>query len=262
LRYYQNSYLVRLAGKIKFYLESRLTDGVFCISHYLVNFHLKRGVHEKKLFLVPSTVDPSRFDQVGSRPLTETYIGYFGALTFWRDNIDMLIRAFASVSVQYPGVKLVLGGFCNKKERKQILELIDELKIQPKILLLEYLTRQEIARYIFHTDILVMVRLRDFQSDASYPSKLAEYLATGNPVISVKVGEVADFLKDGINAFLVEPGNVNELAEKIIFILNNPDIARKVGRNGKEITDTVFHYRHQAKRMLGFIASLSGSSGK
>lgn len=256
LRYHQGGERDRKIGVIKFYIDSYLSSGILCISKYLISFHKKRGIKDRKLFLVPSTVDPSRFIQTGSKPINQFYIGYFGSLTFKRDNIDLLINAFAQVSNLHSSIKLILGGFCNQEERNQIIKLINDLNITSKVQIIEYLTRQEIVRYITHADILVMVRSKDIQSEASYPSKLTEYLATGKPVISVNVGEISDFLKDGVNALIIEPGNVKELSEKLDRLIKNPAEAKMIGQNGKELTNNIFHYHYQAKRILGFMKSV------
>jgi len=257
LIYYQNGVWKKKQGIIKFYIESRLCDGVLCISDFLINFYRSKGVDAKKLFHVPSTVDPTRFLNIGGKPLHYRYIGYFGSLTFKRDNVDLLIEAFSRITNLHPEFHLVLGGFCNENVKKDIEKLITQLKIKQKVKLLDYLTRQEIVRYISHADILVMVRSKDLESQASYPSKLTEFLATSKPVITVKVGEISDYLTDGINAFLVEPENIDSLSEKLDYVLCNYGLAREVGQKGKELTDTIFNYDYQAKRMIGFINSLN-----
>ncbi|MBL7935121.1 MAG: glycosyltransferase, partial [Bacteroidia bacterium] len=61
LRHFQNGFVKKKIGVLKFYIESYLCDGVFCISHYLMDFYKSKGVSAHKLFLVPSTVDPTRF---------------------------------------------------------------------------------------------------------------------------------------------------------------------------------------------------------
>ena len=211
----------------------------------------------RKLFLVPSTVDPARFSKVSERPIIQPYIGYFGGLTFKRDNVDILIRAFGRISSVHLEMQLVLGGFCSESEKKQLLDLIAELNIQSKVQLLGYLKREEIITYITNAYILVMVRSNDLQSKASYPSKLTEFLACSVPVISVNVGEIPFYLSDGVNAFLVEPENTDALAYKLDYVINNYDQAKKVSQKGKELTETIFNYSYQAKRMIVFINSLS-----
>jgi len=101
-----------------------------------------------------------------------------------------------------------------------------------------------------------MVRAKDLKSQASFPSKLTEFLSTSKPVVTVNVGEISDYLTDGVDAFLVEPENSNLLAEKLDFVLGNYELAKNVGLKGKELTNTIFNYNFQAKRMIGFINSL------
>ncbi len=262
LRYFQDSALLRTEGKIKAWIESRLCDGIFCISHYLVDYYKSIGIKPHKLFLVPSTVDPERFMRTGEKPLPFPYIGYFGGLTFERDNVDLLIQSFSMISKNYPGLHLVLGGFCSDSEKKQIEAMINELQLSDKIRLLKYLSREEIVNYILHSEVLVMVRKDDMKAHASFPSKLTEYLASGRPVISVNVGEIPDYMIDGTNTFLVEPGNREELADKLDYVLTNYDLAMEVARKGNELAYSVFNYNYQGKRMIGFIRSLRGQNRK
>jgi glycosyltransferase involved in cell wall biosynthesis len=256
LRYFQSNSIMKMTGNIKFWVESHLCDGILCISRYLVEIYRAKNIDEKKLFLVPCTVDPSRFAKTGESPVKSRYIGYFGSLTFSRDNIDMLIRAFASISPKYPEMDLVLGGICNDQEKNQIRELLEQLRVSHKTRILEYLSREEIIRYISHADILVMVRKDNLQAKASFPSKLAEYLATSNPVISVNVGEISDYIQDGRQAYLIEAGNTGMLSDKIGYVLNNYELALKTAQSGAELANTVFNYNKQAARILEYISSL------
>ncbi|HMG66135.1 MAG TPA: glycosyltransferase family 4 protein [Chitinophagaceae bacterium] len=257
LRLHQGSAFNKKFGKIKANMEAVLCDGMLCISRFLVDFFEKRGVSKKKLFLVPSTVDPFSFSQNGSTPVPGKYVGYFGSLSFKRDNVDLLINAFARFNSSFPGVRLILGGFYTPVGKKQIVEMIETLGIGSSVQVLDLLSRKEILRYITNADILVMTRSKDLESDASYPSKLTEFLATGKPVISVNVGEISDFLIDKEQAFLVAPGDVQALTEKMLFVFNNYEFARQVGQRGKELTGGIFNYNYQAKRMIGFINSLN-----
>ena len=256
LRFYQEGSFRKKNGALKFYLESHLCDGVFCISNYLVDFYRERKISDKKLLLVPSTVDPSRFEKTGEKPFLKPYIGYFGSLTFKRDSVDVLIKAFALFNRCHPEVHLVIGGFGTADQKQKIKELIAQLKVDPNARVLDLLPREEITRYITHADALVMVRAKDLESDASYPSKLTEFLSTGNPVVTVAVGEISSYLSDGVHAFLVEPGEPDKMADKLSYIFNNYSLAKEVGLHGKELASGVFNYNFQSKRMIDFINSL------
>lgn len=244
-------------GRLKLRTELYFTDGILCISKFLIEYFKSQGFDPRKLLLVPSTVDPARFNDDGHlSPCPFPYIGYFGGLTFERDNIHLLVEAFASIADKYPGMHLVLGGFCKPEERIQLENLISDLKMWPRVELLKYLPREEITRYIKHSEVLVMVRGTDLKAQASFPSKIIEYLATAKPVITVNVGEISEYLNDGVNAYLVEGGNSRAIAEKIEFVLSGYDNALKVGQVGKELTYTIFNYNYQAGRILSFIKTL------
>ena len=171
LRHFQKGTLDKQLGIAKFHIETYLCDGLFCISHFLMEFYKNNGVNNHKLFLVPSTVDPERFSEVGENPSGKQYIGYFGSLTFKRDSVDTLIKAFALISNHHSEIQLVLGGFCSEAERKQIVDLIEKLNIQTQVKLLGYLKREEITSYVSHAYILVMVRSNNQESRGFVPFK-------------------------------------------------------------------------------------------
>lgn len=244
-------------GQLKLRTELYFTDGILCISKFLVEYFGTHGFEKRRLIIIPSTVDPSRFHDNGHpSPCPFPYIGYFGGLTFERDNINLLVEAFASIADKYPGMHLVLGGFCKPEEKIQLENLISDLGMWPRVELLKYLPRDEITRYIKHSDVLVMVRGTDLKAQASFPSKIIEYLATAKPVITVNVGEISEYLKDGVNAYLVEGGSSKAIAEKIEYVLSQYDRALKVGEIGKELTYTTFNYNYQSGRILKFIETL------
>jgi glycosyltransferase involved in cell wall biosynthesis len=256
LRYHQEGKIKRAIGKLLIWFQTNLNDGIFCISHFLMDFYREKGFPPERLLLVPSTVDPGRFISLNGTPFSFPYVGYFGMLTFSRDRLDMLIEAFAGIAAKYPEYKLVLGGPEYGSELGQIKGLASKLGITERMIILEYMPREKIIRYIVNSDILVMVRGNDIKAHASFPSKLTEYLATSKPVISVNVGEISRFLTDGVNAYLVEPGNSIQLAEKIDLVLSDYKSALVTAGRGRQLAETVFNYDYQAKRIIPFVESL------
>ena len=45
------------------------------------------------------------------------------------------------------------------------------------------------------------------------------------PFIGGNTGGISEFIEDGVNGVLIEPGNFNQLADKIIYLFNNPEKA-------------------------------------
>jgi glycosyltransferase involved in cell wall biosynthesis len=68
------------------------------------------------------------------------------------------------------------------------------------------------------------------------PRVYLEALASGVPVVGTRVDGAAEVVKDGINGFLAEPGDVRSMAEKVLYLLSHPEESRQMGRRGQDIT--------------------------
>ena len=62
---------------------------------------------------------------------------------------------------------------------------------------------------------------------------VAQAMAASKPVIASKAGGISSLIKDGEAGFLIEPGNVQELSEKIIKLLKNSNLRKKMGESGR-----------------------------
>jgi glycosyltransferase involved in cell wall biosynthesis len=257
LQFYHDNFFAQTSAKLKLVLEAKLSDGMFCISNYLIDFYKQRGFDQHRLFLVPSTVDTERFNkQINSR-LDYSYILYCGSLTIIKDGVNILIESFKRISEKYPEINLVLIGKGDSIIDEMIIkDLAVKLNIEKRVIFLGQLPRTEIPAYLCNAKILALARPESMVADAGFPSKLTEYLATGNPVVVTKVGEIPQYLKDNETAFLTEPGSIDAFANKLDFVLSNYEFAIHVGQNGKELTSTIFNYNFQSKRMITFIDSL------
>ena len=77
---------------------------------------------------------------------------------------------------------------------------------------------------------------------------------SGVPVLVTDVSENSLFIKDGVNGFIVKPGDKNAMTEKLIYILSNYNkIAETVGKNGYETALKNFHYSNYSSDMTKFI---------
>ena len=69
---------------------------------------------------------------------------------------------------------------------------------------------------------------------------VTEALWKEKPVVASNVGGILIQIKDGRNGFLVEPHDTEKFAEKIIEILQEPELAKEMGENGKEMVKEKF----------------------
>lgn len=262
LRAFQRPIVIKVWGETKSLIGTWLCDGIFCISQYLMEFYRSRNVKEGKLLLVPSTVDIDRFQNSGVSPLPYNYIAYCGSLTIRKDGVNILIDSFSQLASEIPDIDLVLIGKGDSEyEETAIRRQTEELNLNSRVHFLGQLSRTDVPAYLAGAKVLALARPTSIVADAGFPSKLTEYLSTGKPVLVTQVGDIPIYLKDNENAFLSEPDSSEAFATKLRYILNNYESAITVGRNGRKLTETIFNYNFQAKRMLEFIKRLqSGPS--
>lgn len=96
-----------------------------------------------------------------------------------------------------------------------------------------------------------MARPSSLQSAGGFPTKLGEYLCTGNPVVVTAVGDIPDFL-NSTNSFIVEPDNNKVFGDEIIKVLDNYEYAKRVAIRGEKTAKENFDGRVQAVRLVEF----------
>ena len=139
-------------------------------------------------------------------------------------NIPLSIMAFKDLKKVVPDAKLKIVG--DGKLKNEILELVKKENIDD----IEFIGRvpnSKIGEILNTADIFINTSNKD-----NMPLSLFEALACGLPVISTNVGGIPDYFTDGINGFLIEPNNKEQLTNKILYVLNNQAEVQKIIDNG------------------------------
>ena len=226
--------------------------------------HYQALANPKALFMhLPMTVDPSRFDDnsVDICNIKQPYIAYAGALNNQKDGIDILIKAFAKISPQYPQFHLVLAGFYHYDVVEQ-KKLIDQLNLNDRIHYLYNQSNDQVISILKNANLLALARPESYQASGGFPTKLGEYLMTSNPVCVTAVGEIPRYLEDNYSAFLAKPGNVSSFAEAMDRALSNPSLAKVVGINGKNVALEHFNVHKQSELLFLFLSEIIKSTNK
>ena len=83
-----------------------------------------------------------------------------------------------------------------------------------------------------------------------------EAMKLGKPVIGARSGGTAELIQDGFNGFLYTPGDYRELAEKIFFVYEHPEIAKKIAENGKRWADQNFTQEKYGSQVFAVLNNL------
>jgi glycosyltransferase involved in cell wall biosynthesis len=87
-----------------------------------------------------------------------------------------------------------------------------------------------------------------------------EAMASETPVVASRTGGLPEVVRDGETGFLVEPGNVEELGDRIDRLLRDPALARRMGRTAREVVLDQFTWDRTAQRCLAAYNELTASS--
>jgi len=85
-----------------------------------------------------------------------------------------------------------------------------------------------------------------------------EAMASGTPVVCSRIGGLPEIVEQGVTGFLVEPGDIDELRQRLAQVLRDAPLAARLGRAGRERAVERFTWRHCAERCLRAYAELAG----
>lgn len=228
----------------------RCFAGMLVISRHLKEWLVSRGVPEEKITILNMICDAQRFIQLRADPKASRRISYCGSVSIFKDGVDMLIQAFQRIIPDYPDVELhIYGPFQNAETERKLRELA-ACSPGAKIFFKGRVDREHLPQYLMDSSILALTRPDNIQAHFGFPTKLGEYLLTGNPVVVTRVGEIPDFLTDHKDSLLIEPGDVEACARAFEWLFSHPGEMRRIGMGGRETALKCFHHRTEAKKLL------------
>ncbi len=245
----------------------KLFDGILVISDYLHEYFAPLIRSKARLLKIPILVDINEYAKQNlsnvKPDLEGRYIAYCGLLNEQKDGVETLMKAFARISPDFPDVTLCLiGNSYNNDMIPKYRGLAKQYHVENQVFFTGQLPRKEIPRYLAHATVLALARPSSPQAQAGFPTKLGEYLATGNPVAVTQVGELSSYLEDAVTVYFSPPDDVDAFSCRLEYILSHPDEARMVGENGQSVAKTKFDIHENALLLKQFIDSFSNSAVK
>jgi glycosyltransferase involved in cell wall biosynthesis len=252
------AYKVRTVNVEKYIKACTKLDGMFVISRPLKDYFIQRGVNSGRIQIINMTVDISRFEGLTKDKKVEKYIAYCGTASHSKDGVDELIKAFSIFHQSHPEYKLyIIGKVPSKEEEKDNIRLIESLKLTNSINLTGVISYDEMPQMLVNASILALDRPDSLQAKNGFPTKLGEYLLSGNPVVVTNVGDIPYFLEDGVSAMIAKERDANHFAEKLKWLAEHPNEATEIGKNGRRVALQSFNASTETRKMLDFINTQS-----
>ncbi len=210
-------------------LALRAFDKVIVVSDAVADILRRSGMAAKKVAMIPNGVDLDRFRSAVPKLRNEIglahnpVVGFVGRLVPDKGGA-LLVRAAQHVLTIHPNTTFVLVG--EGPAHQEWKALAAELGIDKQVIFVG--ARDDMPEVYASFDMVVLPSLIE-----ALPMCLLEAMAAGKPVIATRVGAVPGLVVDAQTGLLLEPGDVSALAQAILRLLENPDMACQLGENGR-----------------------------
>jgi glycosyltransferase involved in cell wall biosynthesis len=156
---------------------------------------------------------------------------FLGRLGQRKGSYDLL-NAASKVAIKRPDLRLFLGG---DGELNRVRETALELGISDKVELLGWVRGEEKERLLASAAVYVLPSYNE-----GLPMSVLEAMAAGLPILSTPVGGIPEAVTDGVEGFLVNPGDVRALADALDRLLGDPELARGMGVAARRKVERAF----------------------
>jgi len=141
-------------------------------------------------------------------------------------HIDDLIRAVAIVEKSMPDITLVCTGLGNAEA--SLKQLVKTLCIEKKVLFLGYVEPNSFLQLYQASDLFAVMSTAETECLG-----MMQAMATGIPVIGANAGGLPEYIAPQCG-YVIEPGDIETLAQKIIHLFENPEEMESLGQGGFE----------------------------
>ncbi len=247
---------VRLAPLVADWIERGMlaaADGVFVVSQALRDYFEERGLEAGKIQVIPNGADPARFhpgaadQELRARHPGQVLVGFAGSFARFHAT-DLLERAAQRVAAQF-----VFAG-----DGPGARELRARLSGRANVTFLGRVPPERMPGVLAAMDVLAApYAARDFFYFS--PIKLFEYMASGRAVVSARLGQIAEVVRDGENGVLYDPARPDDFVEAVAALAADRERRERLGAEARRTIVTGYTWDHHARRLAALLEQVTSS---
>lgn len=240
----------------------RYADAAVCSSFDYLENSDAAGLFKKyrqKFSAVPFGVDLKKFkeddeakkeDDLGGGGKYVLFVGGLDRAHYFK-GLDVLFQALAKILANNKYYLAVVGSGDLQEYYK---ELAEKLGISSVVKFFDKVSDKDLPAFYYQADVVV---LPSINKGEAFGLVLLEAMASGKPVIASNIPGVRSVFHDGVEGLLVEPGDIDDLAEKLKIILADRKLAEKMGEAGKKIVEEKYTWEKAAEMLEKIYNSLN-----
>lgn len=248
-------------------LAAATTDRFIAVGEDLKKHYLQAGIGTPERYTVIHTgMNLERFLNAGELPEkfirrkrqefhiepTDIVIGNVSRLDTGKGQ-QYLLRAIPQIVARFPNAKFMLVG--EGKHRKMFETMVRELHIEQHVIFTGF--RHDIEEIIAMFDVAVFTSLWE-----GLPRVVVQYVTVGKPIVAFDIKGVRELVRNGINGFTVPVKDVDLLAKRIIYMLENLETSKNMGRSGRQLVDHTWRSDFMVAQIAQEYQLLLGEKGR
>ncbi|MFC1680736.1 glycosyltransferase family 4 protein [Pseudomonadota bacterium] len=163
--------------------------------------------------------------------LDRRYLLFVGRLDDGMKRVSSIIKCFADAVETHPEAELLIVG--EGRDGDDLKALADECA-RDRVRFLGWVSDDELKAALYNSaECLVLASRRE-----GFPTVVGEALACGTPVLSTRVGGIAELVVEGRTGWLVPPGDDDALRSKLSHVLNNPGLAESLRSLARDMAES------------------------
>ncbi len=237
------------------------SDGFIALSTTHKNQLIQLGVTSQKIAFIPNPFDRSYitsgnhhaedFDKPISRII-------YVANICENKSQDILIKAASTVIKKHPEIHFELVGKVIPGEEgyfMRLKHLLQQLDLEQNIHFTGEVPYEQVVTLLTDSDVFVFPTRAEMM-----PRSVIEAMVLGKPVVASAVDGILDLIQHRKTGILVEPGNVQDLADSMIELIENPGLAHTLGSAGKEFVLDFCSPENVGTQICGFYTHIKSLS--
>jgi glycosyltransferase involved in cell wall biosynthesis len=218
----------------------KLARKILCVSDAAKNHLIETWqVAPEKIVIMPNGVDINLFtprDAHRSNLWSELGLSGNQVITFvggfqpWH-GLEILVESFSRLLSEIPNAKLLLVG--DGRARQDVEKSIQKFGVASSIIITGMVPQVRIPEFLAIADLAVMPYPELPKELWFSPLKMYEYMSAGKAIVASRAGQIAEVIEDGYNGVLVEPGDIGNLTQTMIRLLQDEEERKRLGSNAR-----------------------------
>lgn len=258
------SWAKRLKERVKFQLalwKDRQVlpraDHLFVITRNLFELY-RQTIAPERILLTPIIADADAFPQSGRTADGSARLLWIGNFRPF-EGLEFLVETIGHLAGRRQDFTCEVYGITPKHEAyaAKLRQRIAELGLESRLRLHPAIPHREVPALLQTADVLLIPREDSELNRSNLPTKLVDYLMSGRPVVSSRVGEILHYAEHGREIIYADDPSVEAFARAVEGVLARPDRGLEIGRQGRRLAESRFDYRQVGKSIGEFLQGRS-----